>query len=200
MNDNLICFTIGHSRHDIDYFVRLLDKHQVGYVVDVRSNPHSNWVLQQFNREPLAKDLAYSGIEYIYMGDRLGDHYSNPSLFINDTRVVDYEKVSRTLTFQSGLGRVVELLKKQRRTAIMCSEDDPFVCHRFALVSHYLSKRGVKVKHIMEDGGLIANEELEVRMMKKYKINYEQPSVIEEKTMEQFIDEAYALHNRKIVK
>ena len=84
MNDDLICYTIGHSRHDIDYFVRLLDKHQVGYVVDVRSNPYSNWVLQQFNRESLAKDLTYSGIEYIYMGDRLGARYTNPTLFINN--------------------------------------------------------------------------------------------------------------------
>ncbi|OIO01843.1 hypothetical protein AUJ67_03825 [Candidatus Desantisbacteria bacterium CG1_02_49_89] len=200
MNDNLICFTIGHSRHDIDYFVRLLDKHQVGYVVDVRSNPYSNWVLQQFNRESLAKDLTYSGIEYIYMGDRLGARYTNPTLFINNTRVVDYEKVSRTLTFQSALGRVAELLKKQRKTAIMCSEDDPFECHRFALVSHYLSKRGIKVKHILEGGGLVTNEQLEIEMLKQYNINYEKPSLPGEKTMEQFIDEAYALHNRKICK
>lgn len=32
-------FTIGHSQHDIEYFIKMLRKYNVNYVLDVRSTP-----------------------------------------------------------------------------------------------------------------------------------------------------------------
>lgn len=31
-------FTIGHSQHDIEYFIKMLRKYNVNYVLDVRSS------------------------------------------------------------------------------------------------------------------------------------------------------------------
>ena len=49
-------YTVGHSNHDIDYFIRLLKMHEITAVCDVRSSPYSNYS-PQFNSELLQKDL-----------------------------------------------------------------------------------------------------------------------------------------------
>ncbi len=56
----------------------------------------------------------------------------------------------------------------------MCSEKNPFDCHRFALVSYGLRESNINVCHILEDGSTIENEELEKKLIEKYKISYGQ--------------------------
>ncbi|NJD02462.1 MAG: DUF488 domain-containing protein, partial [Ruminiclostridium sp.] len=34
------CFTIGHSTQTIDDFVKLLKKHKIKYLIDIRSTPY----------------------------------------------------------------------------------------------------------------------------------------------------------------
>ncbi|MHA1292798.1 MAG: hypothetical protein ACTSQJ_09050 [Promethearchaeota archaeon] len=41
MNDEQVCFTIGHSNHQIDNFLQLLKKWNVEYIIDIRSVPYS---------------------------------------------------------------------------------------------------------------------------------------------------------------
>jgi len=48
--ENLICYTIGHSVHNTNEFIELLKKHNIKYIVDVRSTPYSQYT-PQFNRE-----------------------------------------------------------------------------------------------------------------------------------------------------
>lgn len=48
-------YTIGHSQHTIEYFVKLLKMYNIGYVLDVRSVPYSKYA-EQFNREILEKN------------------------------------------------------------------------------------------------------------------------------------------------
>ena len=45
-------FTIGHSQYTPEYFMKLLEKHGVNYILDVRSTPYSKYA-EQFNRESL---------------------------------------------------------------------------------------------------------------------------------------------------
>ncbi|MFN2359433.1 MAG: DUF488 family protein [Desulfotignum sp.] len=52
-------FTIGHSTHTTDEFLRLLQLHSITAVADVRSSPYSRFN-PQFNRETLEKELKAS--------------------------------------------------------------------------------------------------------------------------------------------
>ena len=37
--NNLICFTVGHSNHEANHFIRLSKAHKINCFVDVRSLP-----------------------------------------------------------------------------------------------------------------------------------------------------------------
>ena len=61
----------------------------------------------------------------------------------------------------------MEGMGKGYRIALMCSEKDPFDCHRFVLVSRALAERGVTVEHILPDG-LVTQKALEDRLLEHY--------------------------------
>ncbi len=75
----LSCYSIGHSNHSIDAFVRMLLAHGVNCAVDVRSAPDSRRQ-PQFNRESIKTDLKLADIRYLYLGDSLGARHSKPSV------------------------------------------------------------------------------------------------------------------------
>ena len=43
----------------------------------------------------------------------------------------------------------------------MCSEANPFACHRFSLISYQVIQEGGRVSHILKDGDLKENEKME---------------------------------------
>jgi uncharacterized protein (DUF488 family) len=55
--------------------------------------------------------------------------------------------------FLAGLERSIELAR-ERRTVILCAEEDPSHCHRRRLVTPALQRAGVTVLHIRGDGRL----------------------------------------------
>jgi hypothetical protein len=55
------------------------------------------------------------------------------------------------------------------------------------------------VYHILEDGSLINNKQLEEKLMLKYRPYYNQITLMEpEKTNEEYIEECYVEHNKQI--
>jgi len=193
----MIIFSIGHSDHSFDKFVDLLKKYSVNYLVDVRSSPYSKRI-PQFNRELLKVDLKEKGINYVYLGNKLGGRYSDPNLLF-DNKKVDFEKVRETGLFNDGLKEIINLVKQGNRVVFMCAEKEPFDCHRFVLVSRALALNGVEVRHILADGSYVLNEELEKRLLKKYKRDYSQINLFEkDKTREDALIEAYRLRNQDI--
>lgn len=160
------CLTIGHSNHTIEELVQLLNRHRVDVIVDVRSMPYSKRQ-PQFNREALQQSLRARNVAYLYMGDRLGARYSDPKLIRPDGRV-DLKRVAELPAFQSAIQSIVQAVEKGHRIALMCSEGDPFDCHRFVLVSRALQSAGVRMFHILPDGQLVCNSVLEDRLLEKY--------------------------------
>ncbi|NPV08073.1 MAG: DUF488 domain-containing protein [Anaerolineae bacterium] len=71
MADSLRVWTIGHSDRSLPELIQLLRAHSISLVVDVRSQPYSQWA-PQFNREALARGLEAADIAYRYLGDELG--------------------------------------------------------------------------------------------------------------------------------
>ncbi len=198
LNNNLKCFTIGHSNHQFDKFLDLLKKNNIDILVDVRSSPYSQYV-SQFNKELLEKDLRNNAIRYIFLGEGLGARYTNPNLCFEDKAVPDFRLVRNTDIFKRDFMKLINLVKQEYNVSIMCSEKNPFDCHRFVLVSYALRKEGVEVKHILEDGSLISNNQVEDRLIGKYKINYQQGDLFSKQlTREDAIEDGYVLRNKDI--
>ncbi|MEW6171035.1 MAG: DUF488 domain-containing protein [Candidatus Omnitrophota bacterium] len=193
-SETLSCFTIGHSDHAIEPFVSTLKKQDINCLVDIRSSPYSQHT-PQFNRESLIGELKKEKILYVYMGNTLGGRYTNPELLFPDGKV-NYDKVKQTKNFVRGIEKVIEGIKKGYKIALMCSEKEPFDCHRFILVACELEKRGIIVKHILGNGNTILNSELEKKLLSKYKVDYQQHYFfVETKTREQALEEARRKRN-----
>ena len=141
--------TIGHSRHPLEAFVALLRRYEVARVIDVRSTPYSRFN-PQFNRESLARNLTACGIEYSFLGVELGGRSDDPSCYENGR--IRYDRVAATPSFRQGLDRVVQDAGG-RPAALMCAEKEPLDCHRTLLIAQALAARGVRVGHILADGG-----------------------------------------------
>ncbi len=164
----MTCFTIGHSNHSIKDFVTIVKNNHINCIIDVRSSPYSAYS-SQFNREYLNDYLKRESIRYIYMGDSLGARYENKNLLFSNGKV-DFSKVCLTQKFIDGIKRVIDGLKKGFRIALMCSEKNPFDCHRFVLVSKGLQDEGIEIQHILPER-IVSNLELEDMLFEKYKVS-----------------------------
>lgn len=195
--NKLRCFTIGHSVHEPDHFLKLLKMYRINCVVDLRSSPFSARA-PQFNRDIIKKYLTDRGILYIYMGSQLGARYDSPEFLDRDGKV-KLEVVMKSDFFRDGLKRVIDGISKGYTIALMCSEKDPIQCHRFVLVSHSLSVIGVSISHILEDGSILSQESLEGTILKKYAVDYEQMSLFGENlSRDEAIDKALSEYWKRI--
>jgi uncharacterized protein (DUF488 family) len=153
--------TIGHSSHTQERFIALLRGAGVTAIADVRTAPYSRRH-PQFNRETLRATLQSERIAYVYLGRELGGRPSAPEFY--SAGVADYEKMAQAGEFGAGLDRVIEGARKYR-VALMCSEREPLQCHRCLLVSRALTQRGVRVSHILDDGGIASHAEIEEKLL-----------------------------------
>ena len=164
---NSAVFTIGHSNHAAEVFRRLLQRHGIEEVMDVRSSPHSRYN-PQFNRRALQAALAEAGVEYVFMGAELGGRPVDPSCYDSEGRV-QYDRLAETDAFNVGIRRVIQRAG-QRRMALMCSEKEPLDCHRTLLIARILSARGLAVAHILADGGLEGHAAAMDRLLDRFQL------------------------------
>lgn len=148
-------FTIGHSNHKADDFIDLLQKYSIECVVDVRSKPSSRF--HHFKQKPLKERLGELGIDYLFVGDHLGGHPEDNTLYENG-RVV-YERVAALRGFRREVRNVANKSGKAR-LVLMCSEENPEECHRHPLLAEAFTKRGVKVVHLRRDGSCQDSESI----------------------------------------
>lgn len=191
-------FTIGHSNHSIDYFLELLQTHDINCVVDVRSTPASSYS-PQFNQLPLSNFLKLNDILYMHFGKEFGARQEAKEVLDNNGKV-NFEVFRQTDAFSQGVERIKKGLNKNFKIALMCSEGNPMECHRFSMVAVYLEKNvGLNIQHILKDKTLISNTLLEKELLKKYKKKLPQPSLFQPNvTPEMQLKAAYQLHNEEI--
>ncbi len=146
---NLTLYTIGHSNHELEAFVALLRQHGIQVLADVRSQPYSAYT-SHFNREALQSAVVSAGLKYVFMGDQLGGR-PNGEQFYDPAGHVLYYRVADSPNFLDGIQRLLKGIQDYR-VAIMCSEEDPGICHRFLLVTRVLEECGVEIRHIRGDG------------------------------------------------
>ena len=153
-SERLTIYTIGHSNHELEAFLAILQMHGIECVVDVRSSPYSRYV-PHANRGTLSRALQAGGITYRWLGDRLGG--------MSDGVVADYDLLRSSKAFQQGIVQLLALASTCR-TSIMCSEGDHRSCHRHKLITPALLDQGVHMLHIQSDGSL-TDEDAEPRQL-----------------------------------
>jgi len=164
--NNYHCFTIGHSNHPIEKFLDLLKKYDIDHVIDIRSNPFSKYQ-PQYNENNLKDLLSAKNIRYLFFGDKLGGRYKD-SKYLYPDGTVDYNKVRKRPEFLEGIQEIEHMMKGGKSPVLLCSEKDPFDCHRFVLVSKNISNDGFSVHHILQDGTTISNSDLERKLQDHY--------------------------------
>jgi len=141
-------YTVGHSNHSIDGLVALLRGCGVARVVDVRSVPYSKY-WTQFRKQHLRAGLGERRVDYRWMGDRLGGKID-----------CAYAERATQPDFIAAIDELLELAREQP-TALLCAEKDPRDCHRRKLLTPALAGRGVTVVHILADGSMHPDDELD---------------------------------------
>lgn len=154
---NRCIFTIGHSNHPPETFIRLLHDQQIAVLADVRSVPVASYAVH-FNRQPLQAALKAAGVQYVFLGEALGGRPADDQFYDADGYVL-YARVAASPRFLAGIQRL-ETGIKTYRVALMCSEENPTHCHRRLLVGRVLVARGITVCHIRADGRVETEDEL----------------------------------------
>lgn len=194
--EKTVIYTIGHSTHQLDYFLELLQTFKINCLVDVRSiaasmhNP-------QYNKEQLSKYLKRYGMTYMHFAKEFGARQEDYKL-LDDEGKVDFEKVRISKNFQNGVERLQQGINKGFTIALMCSESDPFNCHRFLMISVALEKYGFNVLHILKDKTIKTNEQLEEQLLKKYSNKIPKSDLFTTITLDEQLQAAYRLHNKEI--
>lgn len=197
MENKPIIYTVGHSTHQLDYFLELLKEYGVTCLIDVRSVAASSYN-PQYNQEPLKNFLKSNGITYLHFAEEFGARHTDPDL-LDDEGKVDFTKVRKSWAFKNGVERIWQGLDKGFTISLMCSESEPLDCHRFSMVSISLDKDGFDVKHIMKDKSIKTNAELESQLLKKYDKKLPKPDMFNPNvSLDDQLKEAYRLKNKEI--
>lgn len=139
-------YTIGHGTKSEFELSRILKKHNIKILVDVRSVPFSKYN-PQFNRFSIAKHLESDGIQYVWKGKNLGGKYGKEG---NQ----DYQENIDWLIEQGKIDNI----------CIMCSESNYKTCHRHQMIEPDLFKSGedVEIHHINWSGNDTSYKKREV--------------------------------------
>lgn len=146
-----LVLTIGHSTHDLDTFIRLLQAHEVTCVVDVRTIPRSRHN-PQFNQETLQDSLRAVGIAYEHMpglGGLRHTHADSANKGWRNASFRGYADYMQMGEFEENIKALTDRACKDR-VVLMCAEAVPWRCHR-SLIADALSVRGVTVEHILSE-------------------------------------------------
>ena len=183
-------FTVGHSNHELDVLLDLLQRHRVEAVADVRSEPFSPHY-PQFGRPVLERTLGQSGRQYVFVGRELGARREERECYVDGQ--ARYDLAAKTPAFAEGLRRVISGLRRYR-VALLCAEKDPLMCHRAILVCRHLRGGGFPIHHILADASLESHASAEERLLQL--AGLAEPSLFA--SLSERIEEAYDLQGAKI--
>jgi uncharacterized protein (DUF488 family) len=158
MNPPPELYTAGHSTHEIDAFIALLQGRGITAIADVRRFPGSRRN-PQFGQESLAESLASEGIAYEWLEELGGRRSVVPGSPNGGWKVAAFQGYADHMAsaeFTAGVERL-EHLAADARTAMMCAEAHPSRCHR-RLVADAMTVRGWTVLHLLPDGKVQRHE------------------------------------------
>jgi uncharacterized protein (DUF488 family) len=154
-------WTLGHGHSELDDYLALLADNSIDTVVDIRSIPTIRFA-PWFSRANFEPALISSGLEYVYLGDRLGGRPHGDQYYDAEGHTL-YEPVSAEPWFGEGIEQL-ETLATSGRVALTCLEEEPERCHRHPLLGRVLQDRGATVLHIRRSGLIESQADVDQRM------------------------------------
>jgi uncharacterized protein (DUF488 family) len=151
-------WTIGHSTHSFEAFMRLLAMHDISLLADIRTVPKSRRH-PHFNAEALAQSLPGRGVTYVEL-PRLGGWRraapDSPNGAWRNLSFRGYADYAMSDDFDEGLAQLRELAAAQP-TAMMCAEAVWWRCHRRLVADRLVVARDT-VCHIGANGRTSAHQ------------------------------------------
>jgi len=146
---NRTVYTIGHSTHSADEFVKIIQEYGIEIVVDVRTIAGSRHN-PQFGEDVLKQYLTERHVNYQRI-EGLGGlrHTSKTSVNTawNNLSFRGYADYMQSLEFKLSLDQLIRIAL-ENQTVIMCAEAVPWRCHR-SLIGDALLIRSIPVVDII---------------------------------------------------
>lgn len=142
-------WTVGHSTHPLEVFLKLLTTHHVEAIVDVRRFPFSPrfpWLGQDM----LPQDLSLANLGYHHLaqlGGRRPPLPNSVNTAWRNSSFQGYADYMGTTEFEEGMEQLLQRARAQR-VAIMCSEAVWWRCHR-SLIADFLTASEASVFHVL---------------------------------------------------
>jgi uncharacterized protein (DUF488 family) len=149
----MVLYTLGHGTVNAGRLAELLCRAGVAQLVDVRREPGSRRN-PDVARDAMARWLPDQGVGYrwdVRLGGRRPEPPCSPDIAPPQRSLAGYAAHMRSAEF---LAAMAELLDARESTAVMCSEGDWWHCHRRMIADFALLSRGVRVRHLLHDGGV----------------------------------------------
>lgn len=187
-------YTIGYAGFHIEEFVKTLRKYEITVLIDVRTNPHSSGYYQEYSKEALQPVLDKNGIIYRNYAQEFGARQNDLKYFSNG--VLDFKKFTSSDIFKNGIEKINKGLELKYKFVLMCAEKDPINCHRNIMITKAMRDIGFKVFHIICDGSLQTQEDIDERLLDLY---FKQPSLFEfNMDRKEKLEQAYQKQNEEI--
>jgi len=133
----LFLYDVGYGAFKrLEELLEMLKTRRVEVLVDIRAFPRSR--LKGFNRDELEIELKKNGMEYLWLGDRLGGFKRG-----------GYERYSQSDSFKEGV-EILLSVARNKKVCLMCLERDRRFCHRRFIVE-VLKSFGVEVRDLVRD-------------------------------------------------
>ena len=154
-------FTLGHSNLELSDFLGTLLRHEIKVVCDVRSRPGIFVPAIQPRAAGSTVERRENTLRILWRG--LGGRPVDPQFYLANG-LVDYSKRRRAPAFLEAIDQTVAL-SRERKTAILCAEEDPLHCHRFLLIGPALLDRGAVPLHLRRGGAAETQRDAEDRLL-----------------------------------
>ncbi len=131
-------YSIGYQNSNIETIARILERHQIDLLIDVRTHPFSKYY-EDFNLPLLKKRFGKS---HLWYGKSLGGK----------------EEVKQLIRV-GGLNSLMEKVREGKTICLMCMEADPGICHRKTLLARMFREMfSKKVWHLDNKTGEVVNK------------------------------------------
>lgn len=192
MNNHI--FTIGYAAFpNPGDFVAALKQYAISCIVDVRSYPVASDFFATYSKNVLSPLLKKQGIAYRNYAKEFGARQENRAYFMKEG-CLDFSRFTKSDEFLSGIQKIERILQSNYKIALMCAEKDPIDCHRTIMISRALDLLGFCVCHILADGSLSNQKEIDDRLLKLYHLD--EANLFQ--TRDELINEAYVRKNIQI--
>lgn len=139
-----IVYTVGYAGCAADSFLRLLKKHRIAVVCDVRFSPRSRFTpwanyYTVKGTGPLKRLIEDAGLEYMWAGDLLGNPQPKDRTLSRFKALMRADAGTRTAALRA--------IARKRSVCLVCASKDPLRCHR-RIIGEYLEQNGFSCVHL----------------------------------------------------